>query len=124
MPVLEPTPRVACLCAAWCRLCEGYASVFDEVVQRVRADWPRLQSRWVDIEDEADLVGDLDIETFPTLVVMQGDELRFAGTLTPQPGTLERVLRNALGHAPGATERAQWDPAFHALAKRLADGGG
>jgi hypothetical protein len=94
------TPQLLCLCAAWCRLCDGYASVFDSAVQSLRAQWPGLAARWVDIEDEADLVGDLDIETFPTLVLLVGRELRFAGPLTPQASTLERVVRSAL--EPGA----------------------
>jgi hypothetical protein len=55
-----------------------------------------LQAHWIDIEDEAELLGELDIETFPTLVVIDADRVRFAGTLTPQPQTLQRVLRAAL----------------------------
>ena len=29
--------------------------------------------RWLDIEDEAGLIGDLDIETFPTILVADED---------------------------------------------------
>jgi hypothetical protein len=87
---------VACLCAAWCRTCDGYAPVFEQVLAPLRARQPGLATRWIDIEDEADLLGDLDIETFPTLVVADATGVRFAGPLTPQPETLERVLRAAL----------------------------
>jgi hypothetical protein len=61
-----------------------------------------LQRHWIDIEDEADLVGDFDVETFPTLVVLGPDGVRFAGPLTPQPQTLRRLLRATVTDAtPG-----------------------
>jgi hypothetical protein len=87
---------VACLCAGWCRTCDGYAPVFERVLAALRAWQPALQARWIDIEEEAALLGDFDIQTFPTLVVADARGVRFAGPLTPQPETLERVLRAAL----------------------------
>ncbi len=101
----DPPLLLACLCAAWCRLCDGYAQVLDETAARLRSDWPLLAVRWIDIEDEADLVGDFDVETFPTLVLLRGDELLFAGVLTPQPQVLERVLTQALRNAAPPAER-------------------
>jgi thioredoxin-like negative regulator of GroEL len=83
---------VAVLCAAWCRTCDAYAAVLDTVA----AEFPGLARRWIDIEDEADLVGDLDVETFPTVLVFDRAAVRFCGPLTPQPETLRRVLRAAL----------------------------
>lgn len=99
---------VACLCAAWCRTCDGYAELFQQTLAR----YPGVQALWIDIEDEADLLGDFDVETFPTLVIAGGADARqvyFAGPLTPQPGTLQRVLRVALASAaaglPGAPQQ-------------------
>lgn len=117
-PASDPPPplHLACLCAAWCRLCDGYRPVFDGVVQTLRQRWPALQAHWIDIEDDAALVGDLDIETFPTLVLVHGSRLLFAGVLTPQPEVLLRVLQAALdGGAPAAGA----DPAFQDFARRL-----
>lgn len=112
-----PEPlHLACLCAAWCRLCDGYRPVFDAVVQTLHQRWPALQPHWIDIEDDATLVGDLDIETFPTLVLVRGRQLLFAGVLTPQPEVLLRVLQAALD---GGTPAAGTDPAFQAFAQRL-----
>jgi thioredoxin 1 len=111
--------QLLCLCAAWCHLCGAYAPVFAAVAQRLRADHPALSSRWIDIEDEADLLGDLDIETFPTLLLLRGDQVLFHGALAPQPEVLERVVRAALGSADDMTE-AEADPAVSALARRLA----
>ncbi|WHZ11156.1 MAG: thioredoxin family protein [Burkholderiaceae bacterium] len=94
----DSTPRrVVCLCAAWCDTCRDYRATFDAAA----AARPQWQFRWVDIEDEADLVGDLDIETFPTLLVADGALLRFIGPLAPQPQTLARLLDGLPSDGPG-----------------------
>jgi hypothetical protein len=82
---------VACLCARWCNLCEGYRATFDALAQR----HARHRFQWIDIEDEADLVHAIDVENFPTLLIARGDRLHFLGVMTPQLETLERVLRAA-----------------------------
>lgn len=75
--------------------------------------------RWIDIEDEADLVGDLHIETFPTLLIADDDHVCFAGPLTPQPQTLKRVLRAHPTDAMAAKVPAE----ISALAARLREHG-
>ena len=80
---------VICLCAAWCGTCREYAPLFVQVA----AAHPHLAFRWVDIEDEADALGDLDIDTFPTLVVGAG-AVQFAGPVLPQAGQIERLLKS------------------------------
>ncbi|MFM9901718.1 MAG: thioredoxin family protein [Polaromonas sp.] len=97
IPVVEPlTPTeptwVVCLCADWCGVCRDYRSVFEQVA----AQHPQLRFAWLDVEDQASLVGDLDIETFPTLLVASVHGARFMGTLTPHLHTLSRLLE-ALG---------------------------
>jgi thiol-disulfide isomerase/thioredoxin len=81
---------VACLCAAWCKTCDEYRATFDALAA-ARPDWAFA---WVDIEDEAELVGDHDIEDFPTLLVQRGDDVLFLGALTPQPGVAQRLLES------------------------------
>ena len=107
------TVHVACLCAAWCRTCESYQDVFEAAC----AELPQaaLRVRWIDIEDEAELIGDLDIDTFPTLLIADDEHIRFAGPLTPQPETLRRVLR---AHLSDPTP-AKVAPEYAALARRL-----
>lgn len=111
-----PTLHAACLCAAWCRLCEGYGPVFQQVLQDLHHEHPGLRMHWIDIEDEAALLGDFDVETFPTLVVVDAAQVRFAGPLQPQPETLQRVLRATLADA-GA--RAAPQPGLQAFAQAL-----
>ena len=81
---------VACLCAAWCKTCDEYRDTF-EALSALHPDW---SFAWVDIEDEADLVGDHDIEDFPTLLVQRGDDVLFLGALTPQKGVAQRLLES------------------------------
>jgi thioredoxin 1 len=100
-----PAFEIACLCAAWCRLCDDYAPVLRQGMAELQAAGVPLRWHWIDIEDEADLLGDFDIETFPTLVIADGQTVRFAGPLTPQPETLRRVLRATV---LDAREGAAW----------------
>lgn len=93
--------HLLCLCAAWCRLCDSYAPVLEAVTAELARAGVQLHRHWIDIEDEAELVGDLDVETFPTLVVVAPDGVRFAGPLTPQPETLRRLLRATVVDARG-----------------------
>jgi thioredoxin 1 len=85
---------VACLCAQWCGTCRDYRAVFDALAAELGA---ATRFAWVDIEDEADALGDeLDVENFPTLLVARGDTVLFFGTLTPHPPTLARLVQSAL----------------------------
>ena len=114
----EPV-HVACLCAAWCRTCEGYQAVFEQVARELADSGVALRPRWIDIEDEADLVGDVEVETFPMLVVAGAHEVRFAGPLTPQPDILRRLLRATL---PARAADAGWPavaPQVEAFVRRL-----
>ena len=88
---------VVCLCAAWCRTCDAYRSVLDTAA----AEYPGTRFIWVDVEDEAALVGDLDIETFPTLLMADAaGQVRFWGALPPQAGVLARMLSGLPAAAP------------------------
>lgn len=59
-----------------------------------------LRSHWIDIEDQADILGEFDVETFPTIVIADRQRIRFAGALTPEPETLNRLLRALAIEAP------------------------
>ncbi len=110
---------VACLCAGWCRTCDGYAPVLQSVAAEFTAADPALKLRWVDVEDESDLVGDLDVETFPTLAVLDERRVRFFGPLTPQPETLRRTLRATLREWDAGAAARPAAPAVEAFAARL-----
>ena len=56
------------------------------------ACYPSFKFAWLDIEDQADLLGDMEVETFPTLLMADAEGIRFFGPLTPQAQTLSRLL--------------------------------
>jgi len=79
---------VACLCAAWCGTCGGYRAAFEGLAAR----HPDKVFVWIDIEDQADVVGDLDVENFPTLLLQREDTVAFFGTMLPDAAVAERLL--------------------------------
>ena len=97
-PAAQPSGWWAvCLCAAWCGTCGIYRPLFDELARA----HPNVRFEWVDIEDESDLVDDLDVETFPTLLIADGERALFLGPLLPQAPVLARLLAS-LQAAPGS----------------------
>jgi thioredoxin-like negative regulator of GroEL len=103
---------VACLCAAWCGTCASYRNSFEELARR----HPEKYFLWVDIEDHADLVGDLDVENFPTLLIQQHETVAFFGTMVPDPNVAHRLIETIAGTdeaelqrlAASTPERRQW----------------
>ena len=87
-----------CLCAGWCGTCRDYRPLFDELARA----HPEVRFEWVDIEDESELAGDLDVETFPTLLIADGHRALFLGPLLPQAPVLARLLTSLQAAAPGA----------------------
>lgn len=79
---------IACLCAAWCGTCTQFRAGFDALAER----HPDKRFVWIDIEDRADLVGDIDVENFPTLLIQQGDAVAFFGTVLPDAKLADRLL--------------------------------
>ncbi len=79
---------VACLCAAWCDVCTSYRPGFDELA----AQHPDKLFVWIDIEDSADLIGDFDVENFPTLLIQRGDDVMFYGTAMPDHRIAHRLI--------------------------------
>ena len=100
-------PWVICLCADWCGLCRDYRAVMQEMAAR----YPSMRFAWLDIEDQADLLGDVDVETFPTVLIADAQGTRFFGPLQPQPQNLSRLLdllaRSGLAAQPHSAVAAQ-----------------
>ena len=84
---------VACLCAEWCGACREYRGVFES---QAGSGGSIDRYAWIDIEDHSEVLGDFEIETFPTLLI--GDaagQLLFFGTVAPHPQTLARLVESA-----------------------------
>jgi thiol-disulfide isomerase/thioredoxin len=111
-PPLPAPLLVACLCAQWCGTCKDYASLF----QGLQADFPGATFRWIDIEDESDLVDPIEVENFPTLLIATDGQARFFGTITPHVETLKRLIQSHAGNAGASSLPA----AVQALTQRVA----
>jgi thiol-disulfide isomerase/thioredoxin len=114
---------VACLCAAWCGSCREYFANFTALAQR----YPQLQFAWIDIEDQAELIGDLDVDNFPTLLIQRGDVVAFLGPVEMDLRLAERILLAQMSksaeelrlEAQGSAERRHWQQEANLL-RRLA----
>ena len=79
---------VACLCATWCKTCTEFRVTFDKLAAASRD----AKFVWLDVEDDSALVGDIEIENFPTLAVFRGGKPLFYGVTMPQEGVVARTL--------------------------------
>jgi thioredoxin 1 len=84
---------VACLCAAWCRTCGEFRDTFE----RLAGANAGARFVWLDVEDDAGLLGDIEIENFPTLAVFRGATPVFYGVTMPQEGVVARTLAALAG---------------------------
>ena len=84
---------VAALCAQWCGTCRDYLPLFERQRERFAG---HARFAWVDVEDHDEVMGPLDVENFPTLMIARGDEVVFYGTVTPHEQTLARLVQSAL----------------------------
>jgi thiol-disulfide isomerase/thioredoxin len=106
-----PSLLVACLCAQWCRTCDEYKPLFAQL----KAEYPQAQFRWIDIEDEADLVDPIEVDNFPTLLIATDGEPRFFGFITPHLETLRRLIQAHLTDTEAAVQSLE----VQALVQRL-----
>ncbi len=82
---------VICFCAAWCDTCRAYQPKFEALSE----SFPQASFVWVDIEDDPALLGDVDVENFPTLMIEIGEGIKFFGTMLPHIELLERLIHSA-----------------------------
>lgn len=82
---------VVCYCAAWCDTCTQYRVDFAALAER----HPQHVFIWVDIEEQPDLLGDEDVENFPTILLQVPDRSLFFGAQLPYISHLEKLLERA-----------------------------
>ena len=79
---------MTCYCAEWCDVCGAYRDGFLALAER----FPQAEFEWLDVEYDAEKVGDLEVENFPTLRITRGEEVLFFGVMLPYPEHLSRLL--------------------------------
>jgi thioredoxin len=101
---------VACLCAQWCGSCREYRAIF-EAVAASRAD---ARFAWIDVEDQPHVMGEMEIENFPTVLIANGQRVAFFGSVTPHAATLANLVDRAAHDALGTVA----DPSIAQVAAR------
>jgi thiol-disulfide isomerase/thioredoxin len=103
---------VVCLCAEWCGTCREYRAEFERLTDR----FPRVRFLWRDIEENADLLGNLEIENFPTILARRREWVLFFGAMPPQIGHLcrlieiflEQTIEQSQYYTESVPERSAW----------------
>lgn len=97
-PRLATRPLVVvAFCADWCGTCRE----FRPVLERIAAAHPDWLFAWADIEDDAELVGDIDVDNFPTLAVFRDGRPLHFGVSLPLEQVVGRTLQS-VADAEGA----------------------
>lgn len=99
------------LCAAWCNTCAEFRADFEGIAAS-RSDSTFV---WLDIEDDAEIAGDIDVDNFPTIAVFHRGRLLHFGVSLPQPSIVARLL-TALSGESATAEAAE---AVKSLPERL-----
>jgi len=81
---------VVCYCAQWCDTCTQYQPQFDALAERL----PRHAFIWIDIEENPEMLGDEDVENFPTVLVQNARANLFFGPQLPYISHLEKLLEH------------------------------
>lgn len=84
--------HVACLCAQWCNVCRQLRADFEALAGTL----PQVRWHWVDVEEEdaAMQAADLEVDTFPTVLIAHGPQVRFFGPQLPQARLFARLLQS------------------------------
>jgi thioredoxin reductase (NADPH) len=86
--IAERSVLVVGFCAAWCNTCGDFSSQFESLAKsREEATFV-----WLDIEDDAAVAGEIDIENFPTIAIFHDRRLIHFGTTLPQSPIVRRLL--------------------------------
>lgn len=106
---------VVFLCAQWCGTCKTFAADAQALAQA----FPQALFLWLDVEDDSAVVGDVDVDNFPSLAVfVRGVPVHFGVTM-PQRGVVGRLLKALLATSADAPHAADVEPEVSALPQEL-----
>ena len=99
----DGTLVVISMCAGWCHTC----AEFRQALERIAAERRNAQFVWLDIEDDHELCGDIDVENFPTLAVFRGDVPVHFGVSLPHQATVARLIDQLASRTEAAADVPQ-----------------
>jgi len=79
---------VVSLCAAWCDTCDVFRAGYEQLAHAR----PDIAFVWLDIEDDAAIAGDVEVENFPTLAIYRGTKPLHFGVALPHATTVGRLI--------------------------------
>jgi thioredoxin 1 len=104
---------VVALCAAWCDTCREFQPAF----ARIAADRDGATFVWLDIEDDSELAGEIDVENFPTLAVFRHGRPAYFGVSLP----IEAVVARLVDELASGTSEVSTPKEVRELPRLLAD---
>ena len=81
------------LCAQWCGTCREFRPAF----ARIAAAQPRAHFLWLDVEDDAAVTDDIDVDNFPTLALYGPTGVLHYGVSLPHEHVVARLIESLLG---------------------------
>ena len=75
-------------CAAWCGVCRDLNKTWLTQPSNLN-----MQMHWVDIDDHADQLENLEFESFPYIATFKNKKLSFFGTVLPNITVIEKIAR-------------------------------
>ena len=102
-----------------CSYCEsgGTCREFRPTLERLAEARRDIVFAWADVEDDAELVGDLDVENFPTLALFRAGVALHYGVSLPHEAVVARLVETLAAAMPRAAPGLPTEIA--ALARRL-----
>ncbi|AWD32622.1 hypothetical protein CKSOR_00516 [Candidatus Kinetoplastibacterium sorsogonicusi] len=79
---------IVCFCASWCSTCIDYKKKL-EIFSNSITEYSFI---WLDIDDHEHLIGDIEIENFPTILIKKSNKNVFFGTISSNILVLEKML--------------------------------
>ena len=76
--------KILVVCADWCSVCRDYRATL--------TDFPEFDINWIDINDFESLTEEIEIETFPTVIIFHELDVLFFGPVEPNKNSLISLL--------------------------------
>lgn len=114
---IEDRVTVVALCAAWCSTC----TEFRRGLAALAPTACEVALVWLDVEDDAALCGDIDVESFPTLVAFRGDVVLHYGVTVPSAAVTARLVQELAARERGMIDVPEEVRALGRTLRRVAE---